>query len=201
MKKFTTAAVAAVIAASSLGLAATAADAQSYGARGPARHEQAQDRQHGGYSLEAGSKQLVGQARMMWGFSHAHLFGLSSADHDYLAAARQGYEFLIKHFLDKQHGGYYWLADETGDVTNPNKMLYGQAFVIYGLVEYYRASGDKGALRQAQDQFRVVQRKAYDSKYCSIIAFGRIHFGRSQVPQRHSNNKLFVHVLPPWGER
>ena len=44
MKKFVTAAVAAVIATSSLGLAATAADAQSYGARGPARHEQAQDR-------------------------------------------------------------------------------------------------------------------------------------------------------------
>lgn len=36
----------------------------------PYWYEQAQDRQHGGYSLEAGSKQLVGQARMMWGFSH-----------------------------------------------------------------------------------------------------------------------------------
>ncbi len=46
MKKFVTAAVAAVIATTSLGLAATAADAQSYnnGARGHDRHEQAQDR-------------------------------------------------------------------------------------------------------------------------------------------------------------
>ena len=131
----------------------------------PYWYEQAQDRQHGGYLLEEGSKQLVGQTRMIWGFSHAHLFGLSSSDRDYLAAARQGYEFLIKHFLDTQHGGYFWLTDEKGDVRNPNKMLYGQAFVIYGLVEYYRASGDKGALRQAQDQFRVIQRKAYDSRH------------------------------------
>lgn len=46
MKKFVTAAVAAVIATTSLGLAATAADAQSYnnGPRGQARHEQVQDR-------------------------------------------------------------------------------------------------------------------------------------------------------------
>lgn len=46
MKKFVTAAVAAVIATTSLGLAATTADAQSYnnGSRGPARHEQVQDR-------------------------------------------------------------------------------------------------------------------------------------------------------------
>jgi mannose/cellobiose epimerase-like protein (N-acyl-D-glucosamine 2-epimerase family) len=131
----------------------------------PYWYEQAQDRQHGGYLLEEGSKHLVGQTRMIWGFSHAHLFGLSSSDRDYLAAARQGYEFLIKHFLDTQHGGYFWLTDEKGDVRNPNKMLYGQAFVIYGLVEYYRASGDKGALRQAQDQFRVIQRKAYDSRH------------------------------------
>lgn len=44
MKRFATAAVAALIATSSLGLAATSASAQSYGAG--ARHEQVQDRRH-----------------------------------------------------------------------------------------------------------------------------------------------------------
>ena len=59
-----------------------------------------QDREHGGYCLEAGSKQLVGQTRMIWGFSHAHRQGLSTPERDYLQAARQGYEFLQRHFLD-----------------------------------------------------------------------------------------------------
>ena len=46
MKKFVTAAVAAVIATTSLGLAATGASAQSHNSngRGPDRHEQVQDR-------------------------------------------------------------------------------------------------------------------------------------------------------------
>ncbi len=131
----------------------------------PFWYTQAQDRQHGGYNLEAGSKQLVGQSRMIWGFSHAHLNGLSSSQHDYLAAARQGYKFLIDHFLDLEHGGYYWMTDAAGNMTNPNKMLYGQAFVIYGLVEYYRASGDAEALRHARSQFDVLQRQARDSQY------------------------------------
>ena len=77
------------------------------------------DRRHGGYVLEQGSKQLVSQTRMVWGFAHAHRHGYSTAQRDYLAAARQGYEFLTKHFLDTQHGGYYWMTDDVGTADQP----------------------------------------------------------------------------------
>jgi mannobiose 2-epimerase len=127
--------------------------------------EEGQDRQCGGYSLEPGSKQLVGQTRMIWGFSHAHCQGLSSPQRDYLQAARQGYEFLQQHFRDQEHGGYYWMTDDAGTPTNQYKMIYGQAFVIYALVEYYRASGDMAALTAALEQFLVLQSKAHDRRH------------------------------------
>ena len=127
--------------------------------------DEGQDRQCGGYSLEQGSKQLVGQTRMIWGFSHAHRQGLSTPQRDYLQAARQGYEFLQQHFRDQEHGGYYWMTDDAGSPTNRYKMIYGQAFVIYALVEYYRASQDMAALTAALEQFLVLQSKAHDRQF------------------------------------
>ncbi len=128
----------------------------------PFWYDTAQDREHGGYALEAGSKQLVGQSRMIWGFSHAHRQGWSTPERDYLQAARQGFAFLQQHFLDPEHGGYYWMTDAAGQATNRHKMIYGQAFVIYGLVEYYRASRDEAALQAALEQFLTLQRHARD---------------------------------------
>jgi cellobiose epimerase len=74
----------------------------------------AQDRERGGYLLaddavagrgQATEKQLVTQARMVWGFAHAHRKGYSTAERNYLAAAEQGHRFLRAHFRDPEHGG------------------------------------------------------------------------------------------------
>ena len=96
------------------------------------------------------------------GFSHAHLHRFSNAQHDYLKAARTGYEFLLEHFLDKEQGGYFWTIDLEGKPIDQRKLVYGESFVIYGLVEYYLASGDKAALQQALDLYKVVQNHAHD---------------------------------------
>jgi mannobiose 2-epimerase len=132
------------------------------------------DRKNGGYVLSdegpgkpapAREKQLVTQARMIWGFSHAHRKGLSTPQRNYLQAAEHGYRFLLSHFLDRQHGGYYWTTDLQGRAINRNKIVYGQSFVIYGLVEYYRASGDTNALHQAKGLYLALQQHAHDSKH------------------------------------
>jgi len=130
------------------------------------------DKVNGGYILAddlkgrkpAKEKQLVTQSRMIWGFSHAYLKGLTKEGADYLAAAENGYKFLIEHFLDKENGGYFWTTDLTGNVINSNKILYGEAFVIYALVEYYRASHSHEALNRAIDLFNVIQKNCYDKK-------------------------------------
>ncbi len=148
------------------------------------------DRQQGGYTLEPGSKQLVAQTRMIWGFSHAHRHGLATPQRDYLAAARQGYEFLTAHFLDREHGGYYWLTDDAGHATNQYKMIYGQAFVIYALVEYYRASQDQQALDRALEQFLVLQQKAHDKQHGGWFE----HFTPAWTPVMQPQENVSVEV-------
>jgi mannose/cellobiose epimerase-like protein (N-acyl-D-glucosamine 2-epimerase family) len=139
----------------------------------PYWYETGVDRVHGGYVLAddaarkvepAREKQLVSQCRMLWGFSHAHLKHLEDGQRDYLAAARQGYNFLIQHFLDNQHGGYFWKTGLAGNVIDSRKYLYGEAFVIYSFVEYYRASGDRQALDHALNLYKTVQAKLYDRR-------------------------------------
>ena len=145
------------------------------------------DRTNGGYVLSddgtgkatsAKEKQLVTQARMIWGFAHAHRKGLSTPKRNYLKAAEQGYRFLLAHFLDRQNGGYYWTTDLAGKPTGQIKVVYGESFVIYGLVEYYRASGDTKALRQAMDLFRTLQQHSYDPKNGGWVE----HFQRDWTP-------------------
>jgi mannose/cellobiose epimerase-like protein (N-acyl-D-glucosamine 2-epimerase family) len=137
----------------------------------PYWYDTAQDTRRGGYLLadnlegrgEAREKQLVGQTRMIWTFAHVHLSGLEANDRDYLQAAEQGYHFLQRHFLDPQHGGYFWKTDLDGSVIHDCKFLYGQSFVLYALVEYHRASGDPEPLRQAMNLYQLLQRKLHDT--------------------------------------
>jgi mannose 2-epimerase len=133
----------------------------------------AQDTNQGGYLLDddavrgrrtPAEKQIVTQSRMVWGFSRAHLAGYSDANRNYLAAATQGYHFLLDHFLDRKNGGYFWSTDLKGKAVNDGKFLYGESFVIYALVEYYRASGDPEALRRSLELYRAVQAHFYDAK-------------------------------------
>lgn len=133
----------------------------------------AQDKEHGGYLLAddaqgrgvAREKQLVSQSRMIWGFAHAHLKGLSTAERNYLSAAEQGYRFLRAHFLDREHGGYFWKTDLAGNVTSDVKNLYAEVFVIYALVEYHRAGGQPEPLRQALELSRVLEQRAHDPQH------------------------------------
>lgn len=139
----------------------------------PYWHRTTVDHEHGGFLLAdpfSGSrnlieKQLVTQTRMIWGFSHAWRKGFRSDSASYLDAARQGYEFLLDRFYDRSHGGFYWSTDRSGSVTNDKKMLYGQAFVIYALVEYYRASGETQALNQSVELFHTIQEHGYDVRH------------------------------------
>lgn len=134
----------------------------------------AQDRDRGGYLLaddavrgrgEAREKQLVGQSRMIWGFAHAHRKGYSTAQRNYLQAAEQGHRFLQNHFLDLEHGGYFWKTGLDGAVTSDVKNLYAEAFVIYALVELHRATGRAEPLQQAMDLYRLLEQRAHDPKH------------------------------------
>ena len=140
----------------------------------PYWYDRCVDWQRGGYVLSddaarpappATEKMIVTQARMVWGFAHAYRKGYRDPQRDYLRAARQGYQFLLEHFRDPVHGGYYWRTDLEGRAVNDRKYLYGEAFVLYALVEYHRASEDPVPLRHAMDLYRLVQQHCHDRKH------------------------------------
>jgi mannobiose 2-epimerase len=159
----------------------------------PYWYDTALDQTNGGYLLAddlkgrtvAKEKQLVSQARLVWGYSHACLHGFKSDRRDYLKAAAHGYRFLLDHFWDREHGGCFWMTDVTGKVIDDRKIVYGEGFVIYALAEYSRASGDKEPLRLAMEVYQTLQEHAYDAKNGGWVE----HFQRDWTPlPRHAPN-------------
>jgi mannobiose 2-epimerase len=149
----------------------------------PYWYDHSTDRDYGGYVLEdaiSPEKLVVTQARLIWGFAHAYRLGLRDPKRDYLGAAEQGYRFLLAHFLDRDNGGYFWTTDRTGQPVDDRKFLYGQAFVILALVEYYQASGDRQALDHATELYRTVQAHCRDPGHGG---WGE-HFERDWKPLR-----------------
>ncbi len=81
-------------------------------------------------------------SRILWTFSAAYkAFG----NEEYKVAADRAYEYLKKHFIDKEYGGTFWLVDASGKPFDDRKHVYAQAFSIYSLAEYYLAFKDEEA--------------------------------------------------------
>jgi len=126
------------------------------------------DRQHGGYltvlnrdgSVLSGEKMIVTQTRQIWMFSR--LWKNGYRDPRIREAAEQGLEFFRTHFWDDEHEGWFWQVSREGALEDASKRTYGHAFVIYALVEYYRAFGDPAALELARTTFDVLERRAKD---------------------------------------
>ncbi len=109
------------------------------------------------------------QSRLLWTFSHGHRRGYDDPGGDYLEAAEWGYRFLIDRLLDRRHGGYAWKADGAGRVVDLRKILYGQAFALFALVEYHRATGLTEPLMHARSLFSLVQDRMHDIQHSGWI--------------------------------
>ena len=112
----------------------------------------------GGYDREA-KKGLVMHSRFLWAYSAAYR---RYAEPSLLAAARQAFDFLCGPLRDARSGGFWWAVDATGRPEREEKLVYGQAFAIYGLSEYYAATGDGAALELALGTWALLERAARD---------------------------------------
>ena len=100
-------------------------------------------------------------ARILWTYSAAYRVLKDTA---YLRLATRAKDYILEHFIDKQYGGAYWSLDAKGQPVNTRKQVYTNAFFIYGLAEYSRATGDKESLEAAKAIFELFEKHALDKE-------------------------------------
>jgi len=131
----------------------------------------APDNEHGGFvgMVDAKGKVRPGvqrgallSSRILWTFSAAHR---RWPDGGYLEMADRAYADLMDKFWDKTNGGLYWSIDGKGAPLDTRKQVYGEAFGIYALTEYARASGDTGALDRAVELYKLLETHARDREH------------------------------------
>jgi len=100
-----------------------------------------------GWIRKKAPKGLVMHARFLWAYSAAYRI-FKNPEH--LKAASHAYQFLSGALKDRKNGGFWWAVDPSGRPLTDTKVIYGQAFALYGLSEYFRASGDASAFEEAR---------------------------------------------------
>ncbi|MBC8084438.1 MAG: AGE family epimerase/isomerase [Hymenobacter sp.] len=109
--------------------------------------------------VEQAPKGAVLNARILWTFSAAYR---QQARPEYLTLAARAFNYYEAHFLDLEYGGVFWSVDYRGRPLDTRKQIYALAFALYGLSEYYAASGNARALTHAQDLFRAIEQHSFD---------------------------------------
>jgi len=166
------------------------------------------DEEHGGfYGAITNDLQVHNQvprsailcARILWTYSAAYrLFGKA----EYLEMAQRAYDYLTGVMWDKPYGGVYWMVDYLGEPVNDRKHSYAQAFAIYGLSEYYRATRENESLQFAQELFNQLEAHAYDPTFKGYVegcnrewgALADMRLSDKEINCRKSMNTL-LHIM------
>ena len=188
--------------------------------------ERAQDNEYGGFVgqidgrgtvIHGADKGAILNARILWTFSAcARLFGdddvmsrlgIGSNEREIYgsscrAAATRAKEYFTDKFIDREHGGVYWLLDHTGYPINTKKQFYALGFAIYGLSEFYRLTGDKMALDYAIKLFNDIEEHSYDpvnNGYIEAAAEDWSEIKDMRLSEKDENEKMsmntHLHIL------
>jgi cellobiose epimerase len=104
-------------------------------------------------------KGLVLNARILWTFSAAYR---QKPDNQYFIAAQRAYTALMLQFKDKEFGGYYWSIQPKGDPLSMRKQIYGLAFVLYGLTEFYHIAPSNIVLKDCLSLFEWIEKHSFN---------------------------------------
>ncbi len=126
------------------------------------------DSKHGGFVGSIGNdnvadaeaaKGIVMNSRILWTFSAAYNREKKQV---HLDVAARAYRYIVDHFIDRKYGGVYWSVDCKGKMLNGRKQIYGLAFCIYGLSEYYKATREDVALHLACNLYEQIEKNSFD---------------------------------------
>lgn len=105
-------------------------------------------------------KTLICQTRMI--YTYASAYRARVADDSFLKIAAQGVDFLLQHFWDDRHSGWFWTCSQDGAPQDRSKIMYGHSFAIYSLSEYGMASGERRAFEMAEETWKCIKAQAID---------------------------------------
>lgn len=108
---------------------------------------------------EDAPKGAILNGRLLWSFASAYR---TTGRQEYLDIATRAKDYILKHFVDHEYGGVYWSLNVDGTPLDTKKQFYAIGFVIYGLSEYVRATGDKEALDCAISLFHDIETHSRD---------------------------------------
>jgi cellobiose epimerase len=111
--------------------------------------------------IENAPKAIILNTRILWTFSAAYNY---SKKETHLQTAHRAYQYLSKYFMDKEFGGVYWGVDYQGNPTETDKQVYAQSFAIYALSEYYLATQNEEAKKEAIRLFELVEKHSFDAQ-------------------------------------
>ncbi len=100
-------------------------------------------------------------SRHVYGFSAAYLL---SGDEKYLAAAREGAEYLLEHAWDEKYGGWYDKLTRDGRPLVETKSVALQLYTNVGLTTYVFVSGDRRALDAVMKAVEIQFTRARDAE-------------------------------------
>lgn len=121
----------------------------------------------GGVRHDKADKGSVMTARILWTFSAA--YAMYPGHGEFLEAASAARDFLCGALTDKEYGGVYWSVGYDGAPVATRKQIYAQAFAVYALAEFYRASGDESALEQAVAIYDLIERLSFDAGHGGYV--------------------------------
>lgn len=121
---------------------------------------------HAGKRYPDAEKGSVLNSRILWTFSAAYAHTRKPS---HLSLAKRAYDYIRDHFYDHQNGGTYWSVKADGSRGQTRKQVYGQAFAIYGLSEYFSVSEDPEALAIATELYDKLEEFSYESEHGGYI--------------------------------
>ncbi len=108
---------------------------------------------------KSAAKGVIQTTRILWAFAQAGRMLDSQTDR---AMAERAYAYTLNKFWDPQFGGLYWMVDCDGQPLERFKMVYGQAFGIYALAEFFMATGERHSLDKAIEIYNLLEEHAVD---------------------------------------
>ncbi len=127
-----------------------------------------------------------GQGRALWTFAAAYNY--IEKNQQWLNIAVNLFNYICQHGFDES-GDCVYLTDANGKVKKGAVSIHSDAFVLYGISEYYNATGDK----RAKDRMsRIYENTARKLKNPSTI---QTHpFDTPEGLRAHSVHMVFAHL-------